>query len=64
MLVISSQILKTENTRILKTYEFKKLKIINFSKRLTAESWFILSRPKEINRSDGESFPVVYRSLL
>ena len=36
----------------------------NFFKRLTVESWFILSRPKVINRSDGESFPVVYRSLL
>ena len=36
----------------------------NFFTRLTAESWFILSRLIVINRSDGESFPVVYRCLL
>ena len=36
----------------------------NFFKRLTAESWFILSRPNVINRSDDESFPIVYRFLL
>ena len=50
-------VINWNNSRILKTEN-------NFSKRLPAESWFILSRPKEINRSDGESFPVVYRSLL
>jgi len=36
----------------------------NFSKRLTAESWFIHSQPKVLNRSDGESFRIVYRSLI
>ena len=44
-------------SRILKTKS-------NFSKRLTAKSWFILCTPKVINRSEGESFPIVYRSLL
>ena len=45
------------NSRILKTESY-------FSKRLTVESWFILSRSKVINHSDGESFPIVYHSLL
>ena len=45
------------NSRILKTES-------NFSKQLTAESWNILSKPKVINRLEGESFPVVYHSLL
>jgi len=40
---INSQILKIE---------------LNFSKRLTVESWFIHSQPKVLNRSDGESFPI------
>ena len=35
-----------------------------FSTRLTAESWFGFSRQKVSNRSNGESFPVVHRSLL
>ena len=53
----TNHVIDWANSRILKTES-------KFSKRLTAESWFILSRPKVINRSDGESFPIVYRSLL
>ena len=45
------------NARILKVET-------NYFKRLTAESWFIHSHPKVLNRSDGESLPVIYRSLL
>ena len=45
------------NARILKVET-------NYFKRLTAESWFIHSYPKVLNRSDGESLPVIYRSLL
>ena len=55
--ILFDRVIDWANSRILKTES-------NFSKRLTAKSWFILSRPKVINRSDGESFPVVYRSLL
>ena len=55
--ILFDHVIDWANSRILKTES-------NFSKRLTAESWFILSRPKVINRSDGESFPIVYRSLL
>ena len=55
--ILFDHVINWANSRILKTES-------NFSKRLTAESWFILSRPKAINRSDGESFPIVYRSLL
>jgi len=36
----------------------------NFSKRLTTESWFIHSQSKVLNRSDGKSFPTVYRLVL
>ena len=36
----------------------------NYFKRLTAESWFIHSHPIVLNRSDGESLPLIYRSLL
>ena len=55
--ILFDHVIDWANSRILKTES-------NFSKRLTAESWFILSRPKVINRSDGESFAIVYRSLL
>ena len=55
--ILFDHVIDWANSRILKTES-------NFSKRLTAESWFILSRPKVINCSDGESFPIVYRSLL
>ena len=55
--ILFDHVIDWANSRISKTES-------NFSKRLTAESWFILSRPKVINRSDGESFPIVYRSLL
>ena len=50
-------VIELANSRILKTES-------NFCKRLIAESWFILSRPKVINRSEGKSFSIVYRSLL
>ena len=36
----------------------------NYFKRLTAEAWFINTSSKVINRSDGESVPVVYKSLF
>ena len=49
--ILLDHVIDWANSRILKTES-------NFSKRLTAESWFILSRPKVINRSDGESFPI------
>ena len=49
--ILFDHVIDWANSRILKTES-------NFSKRLTAESWFILSRPKVINRSDGESFPI------
>ena len=55
--ILFDHVIDWANSRILKTES-------NLSKRLPAESWFILSRPKVINRSDGESFPIVYRSLL
>ena len=55
--ILFDHVIDWAHSRILKTES-------NFSKRLTAESWFILSRPKVINRSDGESFSIVYRSLL
>ena len=55
--ILFDHVIDWANSRILKTES-------NFSKRLPAESWFILSRPKVINRSNGESFPIVYRSLL
>ena len=35
-----------------------------YFKRLTAESWFIHSHPKVLNRSNGESLFLIYRSLL
>ena len=57
LVILFDHVVDWANSRILKTES-------NFFKRLTAESWFILSRPKVINRSDDESFPVVYRSLL
>ena len=55
--MLFDRVIDWTNTQIFKTKN-------SFSKRLTAESWFILSRPKVINRSDGESFRVVFRSLL
>ena len=55
--ILFDHVIDWANSRILKTES-------NFSKTLTAEFWFILSRPRVINRSDGESFPIVYRSLL
>ena len=55
--ILFDHVIDWANSRILKTES-------NFSKRLIAESWFILSRPKVINCSDGESFSVVYHSLL
>ena len=55
--ILFDHVIDWANSRILKTES-------NFYKRLTAESWFILSGPKVINRSDGESFPIVYHSLL
>ena len=55
--ILFDHVIDWSNSRILKTKS-------NFSKRLTAESWFILSRPKVINRSNDESFPIVYCSLL
>ena len=56
-IILFDHVIDWANSRILITES-------NFSERLGAESWFILSRPKVINRSDGEFFPVVYRSLL
>ena len=44
------------NARILKVET-------NYFKRLTAESWFIHSHPKVLNRSDGESLPVTGPAL-
>ena len=55
--ILLDHVIEWANSQILKTES-------NFSKRFTAESWFILSRPKVINRSDSESFSIVYRSLL
>ena len=55
--VLFDHVIDWTNSQILKPEK-------NFSKRLTAQSWLILFRPKVINRSDGESFPVVCRSLL
>ena len=53
----SDHLIGWNKSRVLKTET-------NYSKRLTAESWFINSRPKVLNRSHGESFPWVYRPLL
>ena len=40
------------------------LRYVNsYRRRLIAESWFINAHPNVINRSDGETFPSVYRSL-
>ena len=55
--ILFDHVIDWANSQILKTES-------NFSKRLTAESWFILSRPKVINRSDDESIAIVNRSLL
>ena len=43
--ILFDHVIDWANSRILKTES-------NFSKRLTAECWFIRSRPKVINRSD------------
>ena len=56
-IILFDHVIDWTNSRILKTEK-------NFSKKLTVKSWFILSGPKVMNRSDGESFPVVYRFLL
>ena len=55
--ILFDHVIDWAKSRILKTES-------NFCKRLTAKSWFILFRPKVINRSNGESLPIVYRSLL
>ena len=36
----------------------------DYFKRLTAESWFINVHSNVMNRSDGDYFPAVYRSLF
>ena len=39
------------------------LKHVNNRRRLIAESWFINAHTNVINRSDGETLPLLYRSL-
>ena len=36
----------------------------NYFEQLTAGFWFIHSHPKVLNRSDSESLPLIYCSLL
>ena len=55
----------TENDHLIGWSKARILKVeTNYFKRLTAESWFIHPHPKVLNRSHGESLPLIYRSLL